>query len=430
MPPTDSRKPSSPRRSRPGRTRRSRGTLLIAAISGRALARAAVDAGFDALVADFFADADTARLAHACRKLPGDIARGFQWRSLAPVLESLAGQAPSPLLGLVYGSGFEDRPHLLTRLAERWPLLGNDAETVERIKAPEAFFATLDALSIAYPPTLMEPPAKGAGWVAKRRGGAGGSHVVPSRLQKDATGVYYQTLVEGRAVSALFLADGSRAQVLGFSEQWTAPAPRRPWRYGGAVQPATLPETVAAEMARAVMALSAAFGLKGLASADFVLAENRPVLLEINPRPGATLDIFASAKKPLVKLHIDAVLDGTLTRKPLVFEGATASSIVHAPKGVIVPRSMTWPSWAADLPHPGERIDKQRPICTVLARAGTEARAKRLAETRKASLLAKIQELSKGDQCERQEERRKRNASDETAEHQRTGRTAHRRDHR
>jgi len=183
-------------------------------------------------------------------------------------------------------------------------------------------------------------------------------------------------------------------------------------------------------MTRAVTALSAAFGLKGLASADFVLAENRPLLLEINPRPGATLNIFAGAKKSLLKLHVDAVVEGTLPRKPLVFEGAAASSIVHAPKGVIVPRSMTWPSWAADLPQPGERIDKQRPICTVLARAGTEARAKRLAETRKASLLAKIQELSKGDERERQEERRKRNAPDETTERQRTGRAAHRRDHR
>jgi len=399
-------------------------------VSGRALACAAIDAGYDALVADFFADADTARLAHACRKLPGDIARGFQWRSLARTLEALANQVPSPLLGLVYGSGFEDRPHLLTRLAERWLLLGNDAETVARIKAPETFFATLGALAIPHPATAMTRPRNGAGWIAKRHGGAGGSHVVPSRLQKDATNVYYQALVEGRAVSALFLANGSKARVLGFSEQWTAPAPRRLWRYGGAVQPAPLPEDAAEAMTRAVTRLAPEFGLKGLASADFVLSENRPLLLEINPRPGATLDIFARAKKPLLKLHVDAVLDGTLPQKPLVFEGAAASSIVHAPKRVIVPRNMTWPSWAADLPKAGERIDKQRPICTVLARAGTGARAKRLAETRKASLLAKIQEPSKGDECERQEERRKRNTSDEKAERQHRGRTAHRRDHR
>ena len=40
---------------------------------------------------------------------------------------------------------------------------------------------------------------------------------------------------------------------------------------------------------------------------------------------------------------------------------------------------------------PGERIDKQRPICTVRARARTRADAKRLVRARAASLLAKIE---------------------------------------
>ena len=119
-------------------------SLLIAAISGRALAASAIRAGLTPLVADFFADADTRALAHSCRKLKGDIGRGIRWQSLGHTLETLAEAAPSPILGLVYGSGFEDRPRLLTQIAERWPLLGNDAATVERIKAPESFFAELD----------------------------------------------------------------------------------------------------------------------------------------------------------------------------------------------------------------------------------------------------------------------------------------------
>jgi predicted ATP-grasp superfamily ATP-dependent carboligase len=403
---------------RPRRLPRSRGTLLIAAISGRALARAAVEAGFEPLVADFFADADTQELAAACRKLPGDIAKGMQWPSLSRALAGLAEAAPSPVLGVVYGSGFEDRPHLLTRIAERWPLIGNDAATVERIKVPETFFGTLARLGIAHPETRPERPPKGAGWVAKRRGGAGGSHVVPSRLQKDATNVYYQALLEGRAISALFLANEHTCRVIGFSEQWTAPAPRRRWRYGGAVRPAALSEAVKSEMVRAVALTASAFGLKGLASADFVLKENQPFLLEINPRPGATLDVFAGAAKPLLGLHLEAVTLGKLPRETLAIAGAAASAVVHAPNGLIVPRSMIWPAWAADLPKPGERIDKQCPICTVLARAGTRGRAKRLVETRNASLLAKIQKLCKGETCE-QKEGRARDASDGKTEHQR-----------
>jgi len=413
-------KTSSPRRSRP-----KRGSLLIAATSGRALARAAVEAGYDALVADFFADADTQKLAHACRKMPGAIGRGFQWRSLRPALEALAAQAPSPLHGLVYGSGFEDRPRLLTRISKRWPLLGNDAATVEAIKAPERFFALLNALDIAHPETVTARPRKLAGWVAKRRGGAGGSHVVPGRLQKDATNVYYQALVEGRAVSALFVANGRRARVLGFSEQWTAPAPGKLWRYGGAVRPAFLTEQAEAAMTDAVSRIARACELKGLGSADFVLAGNRPYLLEINPRPSATLDLFAGAVKPLLALHLEAVRHGKLSWKSLNFEGAVAAGVVYAQRAVIVPRNTKWPLWAADLPKPGERIDKQRPICTVRARARTRADAKRLVRARAASLLAKIEntnEAFEGEQREQEEQPSKHNERHEAAEHQHPGR--------
>jgi predicted ATP-grasp superfamily ATP-dependent carboligase len=411
---------NSPKNSRLRRTPAG-ASVLIAAISGRALARAALDAGLQPLVADFFADTDTQEIATACRKLPGDIADGFQWRSLKAALQALAKQAPSPLLGVVTGSGFEIRPELLTRIEEHWPLLGNDGATVSSIKAPESFFVTLDRLAIPHPVTVMERPAKVAGWLAKGRGGAGGSHVMPSRHQENAPHVYFQEFVEGRTISVLFLANTRKSRVLGFSEQWTAPAPRRQWRYGGAAQPARLTKTVAAEMAEAVAAATEAFGIKGLTSADFVLAGNRPYLLEINPRPGATLDIFADPSKPLLGLHLDAVLDGKLPRRSPPLEGAAASAIVYAPKGIVVPRDMIWPAWAADCPKPGEQIDKHRPLCTVLARAGTRGHARRLVETRKASLLAKIQDLSKGEYRERQEQGEHRH----TAKRQHAGRPAH-----
>jgi uncharacterized protein len=410
-----------------------RGALLIAAVSGRALARAAVDAGYVPLVADFFADADTKSLAAACRKMPGAIGRGFLWRSLSAALTALAKDAPCPVAGVVYGSGFEDRTALLAGMAGRWPLLGNDADTVETIKAPERFFALLDELGIPHPETVMDRPRKPAGWLAKRRGGAGGSHVMPGRLQTRATNVYYQALIEGRAVSALFVGNGRNARVLGFSEQWTAPAPHKLWRYGGAVRPASLSESAAAAMTEAVKRVTRASGLTGLGSADFVLAQNQPYLLEINPRPGATLDIFASAANPPLALHLAAVSNGRLPRKPLGLEGAAASAILYAPERLIVPRNMVWPAWAADLPYPGERIDKERPICTLLARAGSRGRAKRLVETRAASLLAKIQNgigALKGEQREQEEQRRKHDKRHEEAEYQQAGRAAGAGDHR
>ena len=385
-------------------------SLLIAAVSGRALAQAARRAGLLPLVADFFADADTQNLAHACRKLD-DLARGFRWASLRPALEALAESAPSPVLGLVYGAGFEDRPELLAKMSGRWPLLGNDAATVARVKAPESFFAALGRLHIPHPTTTAAPPARGDDWLAKKRGGAGGSHIVPSRLGNKGRAVYYQERVAGRAVSALFVADGARARVLGFSEQWTAPAPRAPWRYGGAVRPAELAAALARQMTSAVEHTAGVFAIKGLASADFMVNEDLALLVEINPRPGATIDIFDSDSKPLLRLHLDAVIDGTLPRTGLRFEDAMASAVLYATKAAAVPPGLIWPDWVADRPKPSEWIDKNRPICTVLARAETKARAKRLVEARSTKVLANFPSSSRGDHGG-QENRKERNASD------------------
>ena len=374
--------------------------LLIAAVSGRALAEAARRAGLVPLVADFFADADTQEAAHACRKLP-DLKRGMRWRTLEPALAALASEAPCPLLGIVCGAGFEDRPELLARIAARWTLLGNDAETVARVKAPEQFFGGLDRLGIAHPLTMMKRPTDSAVWLAKRRGGAGGSHVVPCPLAPDEARVYFQQRVEGRTVSALFVGNGRSARVLGFSEQWMAPTKRSLWRYGGAVQPAELSEAAKASMTRAVALLASEFRLNGLGSADFILGVDGPLLLEINPRPGATLDIFDSEERGsessrLLGLHLDAVAEGKLPRGPLKLADAAASAIVYAPERLRMPPGMVWPAWTADRPKPSELIDKNRPICTVLARATTKDGARRLARERNDQILAVLRLFARG----------------------------------
>jgi predicted ATP-grasp superfamily ATP-dependent carboligase len=406
------------------------GSLLIASVSGRSLAQAARRAGFTPLVADFFSDTDTEMTAHACRKLPGGTSRGFRWQTLYPALKALAHAAPSPILGFVYGSGFEDRIPLLSLIAKHWPLLGTDASTVARLKAPEDFFAMLDRLGIAHPPTSRVPPARGGAWLAKKRGGAGGSHVVPRRLAKDAANLYYQQRVDGRSVSALFVANGSGARVIGFSEQWTAPLLSSPWRYGGAVSPATISASVARRATDAVMKVARAFAIKGLASADFLVRDEEPLLLEINPRPGATLDIFDHGATALLRLHLDAVRQGTLPSRVSTSGEAAAAAIVYAERGGRAPAGIAWPTWVADRPKPSEWIDKNRPICTVLARARTAAGAKRSVEARRRLVLKLFQSVRTRNICERNEKNRRVAQGRNVAERQRQSGAARQGAHR
>jgi predicted ATP-grasp superfamily ATP-dependent carboligase len=377
-----------------------RSSILIAAISGRALAASARRAGLIPLVADFFADADTAQIAHAVVKLPGPIRQGFQWNDLSAAVEQLATEAPAPLLGCLCGSGFEDRPALLDRIAANWPLLGNDAATVARTKSAREFFLLLDELHIPSPRTSITRPQSEEGWLMKREGGAGGSHIVKlgERSPADTRSVYFQKLAEGVAISALFIANRREARVLGFSEQWTTPIPSAPHRYGGAARPADLPEVLQEAMIGHVTRVSATLGLKGVCSADFLLDKSSGIsqLLEINPRPGATLDIFDCGAEPLLKLHLDAVLEARLPPGPLALEGAMASAIVYAPERVEIANDIEWQDWVADRPKRGESIDKNRPICTVLARAATKAQTKELVAERMQQVLADLRPKNRG----------------------------------
>ena len=362
--------------------------VLIAAISGRALAASARRGGYVPLVADFFADEDTCALAERHVRLDTSIARGMVADELFDALETLAStQRP---VGTVCGTGFEDRPELLARLSERWVLLGNSAETVARVKDPLAFAALCSECEIPHPQTSVRPPPDPRDWLAKRRGGAGGTHIASLSETKENGGAgYFQRRVEGTPVSALILADGRRSMVLGFSAQWSAPSPSHPFRYGGAVRPAVLRPKLVEAMTGAVERLIAAVPLVGLNSADFLVDGDAFWLLEINPRPGATLDIFEPADKSLFALHVDAIR-GSLPERVPGLSGAAASATVYAPHAIPSMPAIVWPDWAADRQNAGTSVSAGEPVCTVLARANEPVAAKALAERRVTAILAKL----------------------------------------
>ena len=147
----------------------------------------------------------------------------------------------------------------------------------------------------------------------KRRGGAGGAHIAtaagPSRASPDC---YFQLRVTGASVSALFLASEKKADIIGLSMQWTAPTPASPFRYGGAAGPVDIDPAQAEEIARSVATIASELDLVGLNSVDFLVSDEAVWLIEINPRPGATLDVFESNEAPLFARHV-AACEGRLT---------------------------------------------------------------------------------------------------------------------
>ena len=348
--------------------------VLVAALSGRALGASARRAGFAPLIVDAFGDEDTRAIAKNYRGLPEATRVGFRARSLVPVLKALAAEAEEPPVGLILGSGFEDTPKLVATLARRFRLLGNEAQTIAHTKDPAFFFPLLDTLAIAHPETSTSPPPRPEGWLSKRIGGSGGAHVVRSLAARSLAGRYFQRHLSGETVCLLGIAQRNRLAVAGISRQWTVGNEPKPYRYGGAVGPAALDKATQERLTATAGAVTAALGLVGLVSFDFLLANGVPYLLEVNPRSGATLDVFDDASGALFAAHV-AACRGEAFRLPQRPAGARAAGILYADRGPLIPAVTIWPSWTADRPMPGTRIPRHRPVATVLAAGETTAAA-------------------------------------------------------
>lgn len=350
--------------------------ILIAASSARILAAALRREGQRCITLDHFADEDTRSYAEASIRLP-PYGMGFEPNRILDRVDRLRGGAG----GLVYGAGFEHDPALLAELARRVPVIGNPPAVLAAIKEPFGFAALLSRLGLAHPEIRHTPPDE-AGWLRKRRGGAGGTHIALAEHGEAEPGSYWQRRTAGVPVSALFLADGRHALILGYSAQWTAPCATAPFRYGGCAGPLPIGGRLVTEIDAACVAITRAAGLRGLNSLDMLVAGDAVTILEVNPRPGASLDIFDHL--PLWRYHRDAVA-GRLPRSVPMRRTGRAAAILYTPARLRISPS-AWPAWSADRSPAGTIIERDDPVCTVFA-AGVTVPTARAGAERRASLL-------------------------------------------
>lgn len=364
--------------------------VLIASQSGRSLAGAARRAGFRPFVADLFGDSDTRTLSADYRQVTGRFGSGIAGKGILAALDELAASANGPLLGVVLGSGFERSPKLMQAIAGRFRLIGATPASVARLKDPAGFAMRLARLGIPHPPIELRPLRESAGWLAKRRGASGGGHIHPATPNLLARGTYLQKHVEGEPVSITFLADGRRARIVARTLQWTSPSRRSAWRYGGAIEPGGAVD-VNCEIARSLDRIVAAFDLRGLASADFLVGPERWWMLEINPRPGATLDCLDRRPTPLLRRHCEASM-GYLGAEEEPPKEAAGTMIAYAHRRISYVPDIDWPSFVMDRPRPGTAVAAGAPVCTIGASGVDAATVKATLEVRGRCVVQLLQD--------------------------------------
>ena len=351
--------------------------LAVAAISARMLAEAAAADGFDVVALDLFGDLDTRRACAQWLPIGEPSHLHIDADRLLSALTALAQRAE--VVGWIAGSGFEGRPDLLARGAALLPLIGTSADAVRRVRDPQSFFDALDAQGIAHPPVLTTAPADASDWLVKDAGGCGGWHIRRATPGEAVQPPHYvQREVPGAPMSATFIANGSSAVVLGFNQLIVRPVLTRPFVFCGAVGPVALPPKVADGVIAAVHALAATFALRGLGSLDFMLDGDRVQVLEVNPRPAASLALYGGSEHPqasnaIVADHVRACLHGVLPK----LSPPTASGIVRGTEIVFAPQRL-WLSESAaqrlagnrachDLPAAALQFEVGDPVCSVSA---------------------------------------------------------------
>jgi predicted ATP-grasp superfamily ATP-dependent carboligase len=310
---------------------------------------------------------------------------------------------------LLVGGGLDARPDLLRRLGERFRLRGNGPEIADVLADPPRWFELLGRLGIAHPPVTATRPEVARGWLLKHAASCGGLGVVSADASHaTAPDAYFQRRVAGPVVSAIFLADGRDARIIGFNRLLCEAIAQRPYQYAGAIAWAG-PSPEQQRIIRGwIERLTRVLALRGLNGIDLILpalgrhasaastSDAPPLLLELNARPTATAELHAERLPGgAVHCHLEAC-DGRLpavsspqhTGIPRMLRGCR---VLYAPHAITTAHG-DWPAWSRDRPACGTRIGAGEPVCSVYAEGSDAVEVEHLLRRRAAAIFRSVAE--------------------------------------
>lgn len=367
--------------------------LIILGASARAAAAAAKRAGFRPIAIDLFADADLQAIAEVRRieRYPGQFLRALRETPEAPWM---------------YVGGLENYPRLVDRLAKIRPLLGNVGLGLRRVRDPRALHAFLVSRGFKHPGTEADPAAR---HVVKPFSSAGGRGIrmVDGRANFTLSrGWYRQPYIEGVAASALIVASGQQASLLGLTRQLLGRefGLSEPFAYAGSIGPLVVTDQVHTELGRLGQALAEGYGLRGVFGIDFVLQDKTLWVMEVNPRLTASAEIVERMTGlNAVALHARACqqefagkdivpVSNDVHRcfgKAVVYAqhpsqaGSSFASLLQRRRGD------PWPE-IADLPAQGTKFRPGDPVVTVFAEGVNDVEVTNNLRERSAEVLAAL----------------------------------------
>lgn len=367
--------------------------LAIVGASARAAASSARSAGFEVVAADLFADWDLTNWAETTRI--ADWPDGFaSWLSQQQVD------------GWLYTGGLENFPELVDRMAAIRPCWGNRGSRLRDVRSPERLAAALASAGCCYPTISMShvnaSPTRR--WLVKSCFSAGGLGV---GMWDGATplveGTYLQEWIEGRSVSAVYVAAKGKGELLGATEQligrcWTRSGE---FQYAGSIGPVSLTSGQRRAAERAGECLAHEFDLVGLFGIDFVVDSGGQLwVVDVNPRYTASMELVERLRgENLVLAHATACRGEAFSNHADLPTGppyiGKAYLFARQEATVSPPLHQRLREWAeaqqgADVPPPNSPLRAGDPVTTLFAHAGSPEEVEQLLAHRAHEIEAEL----------------------------------------
>lgn len=328
--------------------------ILVIGQSVRNIAISAFRAGHTVVTADCYCDLDLVEAVESHRLRIEDL---FNAERINVIVERVDPDV------VVLGPGVE------TVRINGYSVMNNKPELIRRVSDKLWLARWLEDKGYSHPTTWEREPPYNIRMILKPRIGAGGCGCRIFNGGAVPPGYIVQEFLEGVPASASVICDGSDARSIAVNEQLSGTAwlNANEFMYCGNITPLDVDADTRKRIAHIAEEIVAGLGLVGSNGVDFILTENGPVVIEVNPRFQGSLDsVELSTGISVFQAHLNA-FNGRLPkgREMRCFAGRV---VLYSSERIRIDydlRRIT--PCIADIPTPGSVIGMGEPVLSILA---------------------------------------------------------------
>jgi len=368
--------------------------LAIGIVDVGGIARSGNSQGYDIYTIDYFGDIDVKSFSKKSLSIIDEYGHKKEDKTilsekLLKLVKKLSNENKVDFALL--SSGLDDDFDSLYSLNELIPILGNDPGVFRAVRDKENFFQSLKQIGLLFPRTYLVKnfyeglhAAKDIGFpiILKPLSGFGGLGVKKIVDKKELKKFFkielkepclVQEYIPGIPASISLLSDGTRTQILTINEQLLGMrefGQREEFVYCGNIIPFDTSDERKKECEKIASRITEHFGLKGSNGIDIIFSNQKEevYVIEVNPRFQGTLECSEKLlNSNLINLHEKACLNRELIKHNdppgSIFY---TRAILYAENNLIAPDLSNY-DFVRDVPHPGFKINRGEPICSILS---------------------------------------------------------------